>query len=315
MGVSITGVLIPIAMMKFFGQKLQKDGTKFQSLKLFGAGVILATALVHMLIPAFESLSDKCLPHIFSVDYGAWAAIFVLTGIFFTHLMQIILRQRLMNRHLKKPDIEKTNTSLERNERKSSVFVLEMGIMLHSVIIGIILGFARDDFIPLLIALGFHQFFEGLALSTIISEMNFTNIRTVVLTFTAYCFSTPLGVSIGIVSYELVASSYSEQGEIITTGILEAFGAGILLYDVLVNIIAPHFSIPFNSDVVGSKLDMNTTAFVGESDHIKVDDETECIKKPTETVYFMNANASGKVGQMFALYLGAVVMSVIGKWA
>jgi zinc transporter 1/2/3 len=51
-----------------------------------------------------------------------------------------------------------------------TVYILELGIALHSIIIGVTLGIAREDFNILLIAICFHQFFEGIALSSIILE-------------------------------------------------------------------------------------------------------------------------------------------------
>lgn len=51
--------------------------------------------------------------------------------------------------------------------------VLELGIVVHSVIIGISLGASEDpDTIkPLLAALSFHQFFEGMGLGGCISQV------------------------------------------------------------------------------------------------------------------------------------------------
>jgi hypothetical protein len=51
--------------------------------------------------------------------------------------------------------------------------VLELGIVVHSVIIGISLGTAQsiDTIKPLLVALSFHQFFEGMGLGGCISQV------------------------------------------------------------------------------------------------------------------------------------------------
>jgi hypothetical protein len=52
--------------------------------------------------------------------------------------------------------------------------VLEMGIVAHSVIIGISLGTSQstETIKPLLAALSFHQFFEGLGLGGCISQVS-----------------------------------------------------------------------------------------------------------------------------------------------
>lgn len=51
--------------------------------------------------------------------------------------------------------------------------MLEIGIVVHSVIIGISLGTAGsiDTIKPLLVALSFHQFFEGMGLGGCISQV------------------------------------------------------------------------------------------------------------------------------------------------
>lgn len=51
--------------------------------------------------------------------------------------------------------------------------VLEIGIVVHSVIIGLSLGTAGsiDTIKPLLVALSFHQFFEGMGLGGCISQV------------------------------------------------------------------------------------------------------------------------------------------------
>jgi zinc transporter 1/2/3 len=52
--------------------------------------------------------------------------------------------------------------------------VLELGIVSHSVIIGLSLGVSQSPCTirPLVAALSFHQFFEGFALGGCISEVN-----------------------------------------------------------------------------------------------------------------------------------------------
>lgn len=54
----------------------------------------------------------------------------------------------------------------EKHEHMITTYILEFGIALHSLIIGITLGVTPGtEFITLLIAISFHQFFEGFALS------------------------------------------------------------------------------------------------------------------------------------------------------
>lgn len=53
--------------------------------------------------------------------------------------------------------------------------VLELGILVHSVIIGISLGVSEsiNTIKPLIAALTFHQFFEGMGLGGCISQVHF----------------------------------------------------------------------------------------------------------------------------------------------
>ncbi|KAH9761618.1 putative beta-1,3-galactosyltransferase 12 [Citrus sinensis] len=92
--------------------------------------------------------------------------------------------------------------------------VLELGIVSHSIIIGISLGVSHSPCTirPLIAALSFHQFFEGFALG---------------------------GISIGTA----VASVYNPNspGALIVEGILDSISAGILVYMALVDLIAADF--------------------------------------------------------------------------
>lgn len=69
---------------------------------MFGSGVILATALVHMLLPSNESLTNPCLPAAFSEDYGAFSAVFCLFAILSLHFIQFMLGKEIRKKHLQK---------------------------------------------------------------------------------------------------------------------------------------------------------------------------------------------------------------------
>lgn len=118
--------------------------------------------------------------------------------------------------------------------------VLELGIVSHSLIIGLSLGVSQSPCTmrPLIAALSFHQFFEGFALGGCISEARFkTSSATIMACF--FALTTPLGVAIGT----LVASNFNpySPGALITEGILDSLSAGILVYMALVDLIAADF--------------------------------------------------------------------------
>lgn len=84
--------------------------------------------------------------------------------------------------------------------------ILEVGVAFHSVIIGVTLGaLGGDEFVPLWIALLFHQFFEGFALGVTVLDAKFSG-KFASMMVCLYGLSTPVGVLIGI----LIHSSYSE---------------------------------------------------------------------------------------------------------
>jgi zinc transporter 1/2/3 len=53
--------------------------------KCAGAGVILAVSLVHMLLPANDSLTSPCAPVVFNTDYGAYAFLFAMIAAILMH--------------------------------------------------------------------------------------------------------------------------------------------------------------------------------------------------------------------------------------
>ena len=72
------------------------------------------------------------------------------------------------------------------HSQELAVYLLEIGIASHSIIIGIALGATRSDFIPLLVALTFHQFFEGIALSSVVIEAEFKK-RIIAISMVIFC--------------------------------------------------------------------------------------------------------------------------------
>ncbi|KAJ3173939.1 high-affinity Zn(2+) transporter zrt1 [Geranomyces variabilis] len=124
-------------------------------------------------------------------------------------------------------------------EKTMTTYILELGIASHSIIIGLTLGAAREEFRSLFIALCFHQFFEGLALSTVVMDADLKRRAVAIGMVVFYSFTTPFGIALGIA----LSQSFSENATaaLIATGVLDSLSAGILLYDGLANIIVPHF--------------------------------------------------------------------------
>lgn len=135
--------------------------------------------------------------------------------------------------------------------------VLELGIVSHSIIIGLSLGVSQSPCTirPLLGALSFHQFFEGFALGGCISEARFGILQSTIMA----CFfavTTPISVGIGI----CISSFYNPDSPraLVIEGVLDSISAGILVYMALVDLIAAEFL----SKRMGSKLGDQIVSFI-----------------------------------------------------
>ncbi|KAL5698762.1 TPR repeat-containing protein zip4 [Ranunculus cassubicifolius] len=118
--------------------------------------------------------------------------------------------------------------------------ILELGIVSHSMIIGLSLGVSQSPCTirPLLVALSFHQFFEGFALGGCICQAQFKRLSTIVMAC-FFAITTPLGIGIGTG----IASLYNHNSPraLVVEGILDSISAGILVYMALVDLIAADF--------------------------------------------------------------------------
>ncbi|TKW08385.2 hypothetical protein SEVIR_6G025100v4 [Setaria viridis] len=121
--------------------------------------------------------------------------------------------------------------------------VLELGILVHSVIIGVSLGASlRPSTIrPLVGALSFHQFFEGIGLGGCIVQAKF-KVRATMIMATFFSLTAPMGIALGIA----ITSSYSKHSAtaLVVEGVFNAAAAGILIYMSLVDLLAADFNNP-----------------------------------------------------------------------
>jgi len=335
---SAAGTILPIIFKNkpFF----KEDTVYFGSIKLFGTGVILGVAFIHMLSPSNELLTSKYTYSLFNEKYTSFAGAFAIIGIIITHFIQVYASHFLEGTHkhdhihvhsssdcsskslkheksdiikLEEGDIstvhyssgdltkefesnskewhEKNNKVsliptddcianqheimhlLEKKEKQIVCYLLEIGISFHSVLIGIAFGLERHGLIVLMIALMFHQFFEGVSLSSVFIEAHFKHIRSVIIMIILYSLTMPIGGLIGL----LLRNIISETSKIYVTlqGIIDSIAAGILIYDILVNILSRHCN----------------------------------------SCNWKNNSFIGKNIQLFAFYLGLFVIAIIGVWA
>ncbi|CAA7409021.1 unnamed protein product [Spirodela intermedia] len=270
------GVLLP--MLGGWFPSLRSERDLFFVVKAFAAGVILATGLVHVLPDAFENLTSPCLG-----EGGPWqefpfAGFVAMVSALSTLVIETCATSFFLGRGtfrrgspvdvgpadeevapgghlhthashghahgpvLSPPPLPKEDTSDQIRHRVISQ-VLELGIVVHSVIIGISLGASTQPSTirPLLGALSFHQFFEGLGLGGCIAQAKFKG-RAAFLMALFFTLTTPVGVALGIG----VAAKYDENGggALIVEGLLNAASAGILIYMALVDLLAADFMSP-----------------------------------------------------------------------
>lgn len=151
---------------------------------------------------------------------------------------------RLHTHHQNAPLGPLSPTSEAHIQRKLLLqcLLLEAGILFHSVFIGLALSVSTGTpFIVLLIAISFHQTFEGLALGSRIAAIPSLKPSSPKpwLMALAYGLTTPIGQAIGLGVHGLY-DPYGQTG-LITVGITNAVSSGLLLFAGLVQLLAEDF--------------------------------------------------------------------------
>lgn len=147
----------------------------------------------------------------------------------------------------KTSDLEKAIADSEDLTERSfqqqiaAFLILEFGVIFHSVIIGLNLGTAGEEFSTLYPVLVFHQSFEGLGIGARMSAIPFPK-RLSWLPWalcTGYGLTTPIAIAIGL-GLRTTYNSGSFTANVIS-GVLDAISAGILIYTGLVELLARDF--------------------------------------------------------------------------
>lgn len=123
----------------------------------------------------------------------------------------------------------------------TAVFILEFGVIFHSIFIGLTLAVSGSEFITLYIVLVFHQTFEGLGLGARLAEVPWPKSKrwTPYLLGLGYGVSTPIAIAIGLG----VRTSFAPEGQttLLVNGIFDSISAGILIYTGLIELMAHEF--------------------------------------------------------------------------
>ncbi len=123
----------------------------------------------------------------------------------------------------------------------TAIFILEFGIIFHSIFIGLTLAVAGEEFKTLYVVLVFHQTFEGLGLGSRLATTPWPKSKqwTPYILGAAYSLSTPIALAVGLGVRETYAPG--SQTALIINGVFDSISAGILIYTGLVELMAHEF--------------------------------------------------------------------------
>ncbi|KAI1188341.1 ZIP zinc/iron transport family [Nemania serpens] len=326
---SFLGAVIPIILARH--SKMKVNGTAFFIAKYFGSGVIIGTAFLHLLSPAFEALNNPCLPDGPIKQYDFAAAICLIT-VFVMFTVELLVSRFDIFGHshgddhnhgpnhpeganpaiaVRKDspqtsgDLGTSDSSIKHAESNSqvltnpeaksgfhapglpndvsyppggqdhlghhrqheddnaslasqmtAVFILEFGVVFHSIFIGLTLAVAGDEFNVLYVVLVFHQTFEGLGLGSRLASAQWPQSKAWLpyILGLGYAISTPISIAIGLgIRTTLQPGSANAM---LINGIFDAISAGILIYTGLVELLAHEFMFNAYMRDAGLKVQM-----------------------------------------------------------
>ncbi|CBI29060.3 hypothetical protein VitviT2T_015987 [Vitis vinifera] len=261
---SILGISSPILLQ---GMPLFKpDGKVFVLVKAFASGVILATGYVHVLPDSFECLTSPCLP-----DYPwskfPFTTFIAMVAAVLTLMMDSFAMSYYRKHGMSEVECEHGNqiehghghsrgVGVKKLDEEASKLlryqiiaqVLELGIVVHSVVIGLSMGASQNagTIRPLIAAICFHQLFEGVGLGGCLLQAEYKAKMKAIMVF-FFSVTTPFGIALGIG----LSHVYSDNSpaSLIVVGVLNATSGGLLNYMALVDLLA--------ADFMGTKLQSN----------------------------------------------------------
>ncbi|KAG1864982.1 Zinc/iron permease [Suillus subalutaceus] len=260
----MSGALFPVLATR--SSWLHVPKAVFDFAKYFGSGVIIATAFIHLLSPAIEELASPCLspawqeyPYPLALALLSVFSIFIVELVAFrwgtAKLAALGLSHDAHGHGLgalaahgpeggipnddstpekSKEDLESAHDhkhlDLGATGQIIGVFILEFGVLLHSMLIGLTLA-VDPNFKILFVVIVFHQSFEGLGVGTRLAHLQLPPKYNYVAICGALLTYNPNSTTASIVS-----------------GVLDSLSAGILLYTGLVELLAHEFI--FNKEMI-----------------------------------------------------------------
>lgn len=137
-------------------------------------------------------------------------------------------------------DVEQAVDPLVLKKQSMQITLIEGGILFHSVFVGMTVSITAEGFIILLIAIVFHQMFEGLGLGSRIAAVPYpSNSWKPWALVVAFGTTAPIGQAIGL----FTRSSYDPNSAfgLIIVGVFNAISSGLLIYAALVDLLAEDF--------------------------------------------------------------------------
>lgn len=213
---SAVGISSPVVLARVFEGK-PAYGRALLLIKCFAAGVVLSTALVHVLPDAFDALADCQVAARHPWRDFPFSGLLTLIGALLALLVDVVATSHAVAGSAGQQQYQPVE--LEEGKRKAAAAsvsavamggchgqhgvtdeqegeeeegdqgseeerlaklkqrmvsqVLEIGIVFHSVIIGVTMGMSQNQCAirPLVVALAFHQIFEGLGLGGCIAQV------------------------------------------------------------------------------------------------------------------------------------------------
>lgn len=217
--------------------------------KHFGSGVIVATAYIHLLSPAVEALGDPCLSG--PITEYDWVSGIILMVVFALFIVDVVVTRHVYLSKSHTADTAETSDcspAVEASFSKdslsvllTSIFVLEFGIIFHSILIGLTLAVSGDEFVTLFVVILVHQTFEGIGLGARLALVPWTakTVWTPYLLGMVYGLTTPVAIGVGLA----VRNTYPPGGRtsLIVNGVFDSISAGILIYAGLITLMASEF--------------------------------------------------------------------------
>ncbi|KAI1810376.1 ZIP zinc/iron transport family [Poronia punctata] len=326
---SLLGAVLPILLAR--KSKMKVNGPAFFIAKYFGSGVILGTAFMHLLSPAFKALNSPCLSDGPIKDYDFAAAICLITVFVLFTVELLVSRFDIFGHEHEHASHPETNQSapvttkgmsfsaapdnriddLEANSgsdgpaggdsqlsekegpsrfqapgppndvsyppggqdhlshhreheedneaiaaQMTAIFILEFGVVFHSIFIGLTLAVAGSEFVVLYVVLVFHQTFEGLGLGSRLAVAKWPQSKRWLpyALGLGYAISTPIAIAIGLGVRETLQPG--SRSALLVNGIFDAISAGILIYTGLVELLAHEFMFNAHMRNAGIKVQL-----------------------------------------------------------